>query len=133
MASNKAVLDGCYNSAGYTGTAVIKNGGTVENSKNTLKLPVKNTAGYDGNAEPYQPIIDGGECTVVYNEGGIIQNNPTIHALVAKDTKDLNGAADYYTLNYAAPADAEYAKKYINGINGMIEGIWERKGLHPLR
>lgn len=127
MASNKAVLDGCYNSAGYTGTAVIKNGGTVENSKNTLKLPVKNTAGYDGNAEPYQPIIDGGECTVVYNEGGIIQNNPTIHALVAKEPKDLNGAADYYTLNYTAPEDAEYAKKYINGINGMIEGIWSAK------
>lgn len=127
MASNKAVLDGCYNSAGYTGTAVIKNGGTVENSKNTLKLPVKNTAGYDGNAEPYQPIIDGGECTVVYNEDGIIQNNPTIHALVAKDTKDLNGAADYYTLNYTAPEDAEYAEKYINGINGMTEGIWSAK------
>ena len=127
MASNKAVLDGCYNSAGYTGTAVIKNGGTVENSKNTLKLPVKNTAGYDGNAEPYQPIIDGGECTVVYNEGGIIQGSPTIHALVAKDTKDLNGAADYYTLNYTAPEDAEYAKKYINGINGMMEGIWDAK------
>ena len=125
--THKAVLDGCYNSAGYTGTAVIKNGGTVENSKNTLKLPVKNTAGYDGNAEPYQPIIDGGECTVVYNEGGIIQNNPIIHALVAKDTKDLNGAADYYTLNYAAPEDAEYAKKYINGINGMMEGIWDAK------
>lgn len=127
MASNKAVLDGCYNSAGYTGTAVIQNGGTVKNSKSTLKLPVKNTAGYDGNAEPYQPIIDGGECTVVYNEGGIIQGSPTIHALVAKDTKDLNGAADYYTLNYAAPADAEYAKKYINGINGMMEGIWDAK------
>lgn len=127
MASNRAVLDGCYNSAGYTGTAVIQNGGTVENSKNTLKLPVKNTAGYDGNAEPYQPIIDGGECTVVYNEGGIIQNNPIIHALVAKDTKDLNGAANYYTLNYTAPEDAEYAKKYINGINGMMEGIWDAK------
>lgn len=125
MASNKAVLDGCYNSAGYTGTAVIQNGGTVKNSKSTLKLPVKNTAGYDGNAEPYQPIIDGGECTVVYNEGGIIQNNPTIHALVAKDTKDLNGAADYYTLNYTAPEGAEYAKKYINGINGMMEGVWD--------
>lgn len=125
--THKAVLDGCYNSAGYTGTAVIGNGGTVKNSKNTLKLPVENTAGYDGNAEPYQPIIDGGECTVVYNEGGIIQNNPTIHALVAKDTKDLNGAADYYTLNYAAPEDAEYAKKYINGINGMMEGIWDAK------
>lgn len=123
--THKAVLDGCYNSAGYTGTAVIKNGGTVENSKNTLKLPVKNTAGYDGNAEPYQPIIDGGECTVVYNEGGIIQNNPIIHALVAKEPKDLNGAADYYTLNYTAPEDAEYAKKYINGINGMMEGIWD--------
>ena len=127
MASNKAVLDGCYNSAGYTGTAVIKNGGTVKNSKSTLKLPVENTAGHDGNAEPYQPIIDGGECTVVYNEGGIIQNNPIIHALVAKDTKDLNGAADYYTLNYTAPEDAEYAKKYINGINGMMEGIWDAK------
>lgn len=125
MASNRAVLDGCYNSAGYTGTAVIQNGGTVKNSKSTLKLPVENTAGRDGNAEPYQPIIDGGECTVVYNEGGIIQNNPTIHALVAKDTKDLNGAADYYTLNYTAPEDAEYAKKYINGINGMMEGVWD--------
>jgi len=125
MASNKAVLDGCYNSAGYTGTAVIQNGGTVENSQNTLKLPVENTAGYDGNAEPYQPIIDGGECTVVYNEGGIIQNNPIIHALVAKDTEDLNGATDYYTLNYTAPKGAEYAKKYINGINGMMEGVWD--------
>lgn len=127
MASNRAVLDGCYNSAGYTGTAVIQNGGTVENSQNTLKLPVENTAGRDGNAEPYQPIIDGGECTVVYNEGGIIQNNPIIHALVAKEPKDLNGAADYYTLNYTAPEDAEYAKKYINGINGMMEGIWDAK------
>ncbi len=127
MASNKAVLDGCYNSAGYTGTAVIGNGGTVKNSKSTLKLPVENTAGYDGNAKPYQPIIDGGECTVVYNEGGIIQNNPIIHALVAKEPKDLNGAADYYTLNYTAPEDAEYAKKYINGINGMMEGIWDAK------
>ena len=125
MASNKAVLDGCYNSAGYTGTAVIGNGGTVKNSKSTLKLPVENTAGYDGNAKPYQPIIDGGECTVVYNEGGIIQNNPTIHALVAKDTADLNGATDYYTLNYTAPEGAEYAKKYINGINGMMEGVWD--------
>ena len=127
MASNKAVLDGCYNSAGYTGTAVIGNGGTVKNSKSTLKLPVENTAGYDGNAKPYQPTIDGGECTVVYNEDGIIQNNPTIHALVAKEPKDLNGAADYYTLNYTAPEDAEYAEKYINGINGMIEGIWSAK------
>lgn len=125
MASNKAVLDGCYNSAGYTGTAVIGNGGTVKNSKSTLKLPVENTAGYDGNAKPYQPTIDGGEYTVVYNEGGIIQNNPIIHALVAKDTKDLNGATNYYTLNYTAPEGAEYAKKYINGINGMMEGVWD--------
>lgn len=122
MASNKAVLDGCYNSAGYTGTAVIKNGGTVENSKSTLKLPVKNTAGAS-----YQPTIDGGEYTVVYNKGGIIQGSPIIHALVAKEPKDLNGAADYYTLNYTAPEDAEYAKKYINGINGMMEGIWDAK------
>lgn len=118
----KAVLDGCYNSAGYTGTAVIGNGGTVKNSKSTLKLPVENTAGAS-----YQPIIDGGEYTVVYNKGGIIQNNPIIHALVAKEPKDLNGAADYYTLNYTAPEDAEYAKKYINGINGMMEGIWDAK------
>lgn len=125
MASNKAVLDGCYNSAGYTGTAVIGNGGTVKNSKSTLKLPVENTAGHDGNAKPYQPIIDGGEYTVVYNEGGIIQNDPIIHALVAKDTKDLNGASGYYTLNYTAPEGAEYAKKYINGINGMMEGVWD--------
>lgn len=125
MASNKAVLDGCYNSAGYTGTAVIGNGGTVKNSKSTLKLPVENTAGYDGNAKPYQPVIDGGEYTVVYNEGGIIQNDPIIHALVAKDTKDLNGASGYYTLNYTAPEGAEYAKKYINGINGMMEGVWD--------
>lgn len=118
MASNKAVLDGCYNSAGYTGTAVIGNGGTVKNSKSTLKLPVKNTAGAS-----YQPIIDGGECTVVYNEGGIIQNNPIIHALVAKDTKDLNGAADYYTLNYIAPEDAEYYRKWIERVNGLGEGV----------
>ena len=123
----KAVLDGCYNSAGYTGTATIGNGGTVKNSKSTLKLVVENTAGYDGNAKPYQPIIDGGEYTVVYNEDGIIQNAPTIHALVAKDPKDLNGAADYYTLKYTAPEDATYYKKYINGINGMIEGIWSAK------
>lgn len=125
MASNKAVLDGCYNSAGYTGTAVIGNGGTVKNSKSTLKLPVENTAGHDGNAKPYQPIIDGGEYTVVYNEGGIIQNDPIIHALVAKEPKDLNGASGYYTLNYTAPEGAEYAKKYINGINGMMEGVWD--------
>ena len=123
----KAVLDGCYNSAGYTGTATIGNGGTVKNSKSTLKLVVKNTAGYDGNAKYNQPIIDGGEYTVVYNEGGIIQGSPTIHALVAKDEADLNGAADYYTLNYTAPEGAEYAEKYINGINGMIEGIWGAK------
>ena len=120
MASNKAVLDGCYNSADYTGTAVIGNGGTVKNGKSTLKLPVENTAGAS-----YQPTIDGGEYTVVYNEGGIIQGSPTIHALVAKDTKDLNGASGYYTLNYTAPEDAKYAKKYINGINGMMEGVWD--------
>ena len=123
----KAVLDGCYNSAGYTGTATIDNGGTVKNSKNTLKLVVKNIGRYDGNGKPYQPVIDGGEYTVVYNEDGIIQNAPTIHALVAKDAEDLNGATDYYTLKYTAPEDATYYKKYINGINGMIEGIWSAK------
>ena len=125
MTSNKAVLDGCYNSADYTGTAVIQNGGTVKNSKSTLKLVVENTAGYDGNANFSYPIIDGGEYTTVYNEGGIIQNNPIIHALVAKDTKDLNGAADYYTLNYTAPEDAKYYRQYINGINGLLEGVWD--------
>ena len=123
----KAVLDGCYNSAGYTGTATIDNGGTVKNSKSTLKLVVKNIGRYDGNGKPYQPVIDGGEYTVVYNEDGIIQNAPTIHALVAKDPKDLNGATDYYTLKYTAPEDATYFKQYINGINGMIEGIWSAK------
>ena len=122
MASNNAVLDGCYNSADYTGTAVIGNGGTVKNSKSTLKLPVKNTAGAS-----YQPTIDGGEYTTVYNKGGIIQGNPIIHALVAKDTKDLNGAAEYYTLNYTAPESATYYEKYINGINGMKEGIGDAK------
>ena len=121
--THKAVLDSCYNSAGYTGTAVIGNGGTVKNSQNTLKLPVENTAGYDGNAEPYQPIIDGGEYTVVYNEGGIIQGSPTIHALVAKEPKDLNGAANYYTLNYTAPEDAEYYRKWIERVNGLGEGV----------
>lgn len=121
-AIHPAVLDGCYNSAGYTGSAVIQNGNIIINSKDTLKLPVENTAGAS-----YKPTIDGGEYATVYNEGGIIQNNPIIHALVAKDTKDLNGAADYYTLNYTAPEDAEYAKKYINGINGMMEGIWDAK------
>ena len=123
----KAVLDGCYNSAGYTGTATIDNGGTVKNSKSTLKLVVKNIGRYDGNAKPYQPVIDGGEYTVVYNEDGIIQNAPTIHALVAKDPEDLNGATDYYTLKYTAPEGATYFKQYINGINGMIEGIWGAK------
>lgn len=121
--THKAVLDGCYNSAGYTGTAVIGNGGTVKNSKSTLKLPVENTAGRDGNAKPYQPVIDGGEYTVVYNEGGIIQGSPTIHALVAKEPKDLNGAADYYTLNYIAPEDAEYYRKWIERVNGLGEGV----------
>ena len=119
----KAVLDGCYNSAGYTGTATIGNGGTVKNSKSTLKLPVENTAGYDGNAKYNQPIIDGGEYTVVYNEGGIIQGSPTIHALVAKDKADLNGAAAYYTLNYIAPEDAESYRKWIERVNGLGEGV----------
>lgn len=118
--THKAVLDSCYNSAGYTGTAVIGNGGTVKNSKSTLKLPVENTAGAS-----YKPTIDGGEYTTVYNEGGIIQNNPIIHALVAKEPKDLNGAADYYTLNYIAPEDAEYYRRYINGVNGLLEGVWD--------
>ena len=119
MTFHPSVLDGCYNSAGYTGTAVIQNGDTIKNSKSTLKLPVKNIRS--------KSTIDGGEYTTVYNEGGIIKNNPIIHALVAKDTKDLNGAADYYTLNYTAPEGATYYEKYINGINGMKEGIWDAK------
>ena len=117
MAIHPSVLDGCYNSAGYTGTAVIKNGDTIKNSKSTLKLPVKNTGS--------KSTIDGGEYATVYNEGGIIQGSPTIHALVAKDTKDLNGAANYYTLNYIAPEDAEYYRRYINGVNGLMEGVWD--------
>ena len=117
MAIHPSVLDGCYNSAGYTGTAVIKNGDTIKNSKSTLKLPVKNTGS--------KSTIDGGEYATVYNEGGIIQGSPTIHALVAKDTKDLNGAANYYTLNYIAPEDAEYYRRYINGVNGLLEGVWD--------
>lgn len=116
MAIHPSVLDGCYNSDDYTGTAVIQNGDTIKNSKSTLKLPVKNIRS--------KSTIDGGEYTTVYNEGGIIKNAPTIHALVAKDTKDLNGAADYYTLNYTAPESATYYEKYINGINGMMEGVW---------
>ena len=120
MAIHPSVLDGCYNSDDYTGTAVIQNGDTIKNSKSTLKLPVENTAGTS-----YQPTIDGGEYTTVYNEGGIIKNNPTIHALVAKDTKDLNGAANYYTLNYIAPEDAEYYRRYINGVNGLLGGVWD--------
>lgn len=118
MAIHPSVLDGCYNSDDYTGTAVIQNGDTIKNSKSTLKLPVKNTAGAS-----YQPTIDGGEYTTVYNEGGIIKNDPIIHALVAKDTKDLNGAADYYTLNYIAPEDAEYYRKWIERVNGLAEGV----------
>lgn len=123
----QAVLEDCYNSDDYTGNGSIDNGGTIKDGRSTLKLAVDNTDGYDGNAKYRQPTIDGGEYTVVYNEGGIIQNDPTIHALVAKDKADLNGAADYYTLNYTAPESATYYKKYINGINGMIEGIWGAK------
>lgn len=117
MAIHPSLLDGCYNSDDYTGTAVIKNGDTIKNSKSTLKLPVKNTG--------KKSTIDGGEYTTVYNEGGIIKNSPTIHALVAKDTKDLNGAANYYTLNYIAPEDAENYRRYINGVNGLLEGVWD--------
>lgn len=122
----KAVLDGCYNSVGYTGTAVIGNGGTVKNSKSTLKLPVENTAGYDGNAKYNQPIIDGGEYTVVYNEGGIIQGSPTIHALVAKKEEDANvlPGATCYTMKYTPPENARYDAKYISGLNGTLTGIW---------
>ena len=115
MAIHPSLLEDCYNSDDYTGTAVILNGDTIKNSKSTLKLPVKNTG--------KKSTIDGGEYTTVYNEGGIIKNSPTIHALVAKDTQDLNGAADYYTLNYIAPEDAEHYRRYINGVNGLAEGV----------
>lgn len=126
MASNKAVLDGCYNSAGYTGTAVIGNGGTVKGGRSTLKLAVKNTDGYDGNANPYQPTIDGGEYTFVYNKNGIYLNNPIIHVMAAKEEKDANvlPGATCYTMKYTPPENARFDAKYISGLNGTLTGIW---------
>lgn len=126
MASNRAVLDGCYNSAGYTGTAVIQNGGTVKNSKSTLKLAVENTDGYDGNAHPYQPTIDGGEYTFVYNKNGIYLNDPIIHVMAAKKEEDANvlPGATCYTMKYTPPENARYDAKYISGLNGTLTGIW---------
>lgn len=122
----KAVLDGCYNSAGYTGTATIGNGGTVKNSKGTLKLPVENSAGYDGNAKYNQPIIDGGEYTFVYNKNGIYLNDPIIHVMAAKKEEDANvlPSATCYTMKYTPPENARYDAKYISGLNGTLTGIW---------
>ena len=42
---------------------------------------------------------------------------------MAKDTKDLNGASGYYTLNYTAPENAEYYRKSIERVNGLGEGV----------
>lgn len=122
----KAVLDGCYNSAGYTGTATIGNGGTVKNSKSTLKLAVENTDGYDGNAKYNQPTIDGGEYTFVYNKNGIYLNDPIIHVMAAKKEEDANvlPGATCYTMKYTPPENARYDAKYISGLNGTLTGIW---------
>ena len=124
--THKAVLDGCYNSAGYTGTATIGNGGTVKNSKNTLKLAVENTDGYDGNAKYNQPIIDGGEYTFVYNKNGRYLNDPIIHVMAAKEEKDANvlPGATCYTMKYTPPENARFDAKYISGLNGTLTGIW---------
>ena len=126
MASNKAVLDGCYNSAGYTGTAVIGNGGTIKDGRSTLKLAVENTDGYDGNAKYNQPTIDGGEYTFVYNKNGIYLNDPIIHVMAAKKEEDANvlPGATCYTMKYTPPENARYDAKYISGLNGTLTGIW---------
>lgn len=126
MASNKAVLDGCYNSAGYTGTAVIDNGGTIKDGRSTLKLAVDNTDGYDGNAKYNQPTIDGGEYTFVYNKNGIYLNDPIIHVMAAKKEEDANvlPGATCYTMKYTPPENARYDAKYISGLNGTLTGIW---------
>ena len=121
MAYYHGVLDGCYNSAGYTGTAYISNGGIVKNAKDTLVLPVNNAKGYD-----YEGTIDGGTYTTVYNKG-TITGNPTIHTLVAKDTADLNGADKYYTIEYTALESTPSYRKHIYAVNGLSGGLYDAK------
>ena len=122
----RAVLEDCYNSDDYTGNGSIDNGGTIKDGRSTLKLAVKNTDGYDGNANPYQPTIDGGEYTFVYNKNGIYLNNPTIHVMAAKEEKDANvlPGATCYTMKYTPPENASFDAKYISGLNGTLTGIW---------
>ena len=122
----QAVLEDCYNSDDYTGNGSIGNGGTIKDGRSTLKLAVKNTEGYDGNAKYRQPTIDGGEYTFVYNKNGIYLNNPTIHVMAAKDEEDANvlPGATCYTMKYTPPENARYDAKYISGLNGTLTGIW---------
>ena len=122
----QAVLEDCYNSDDYTGNGSISNGGTIKDGRSTLKLAVKNTEGYDGNAKYRQPTIDGGEYTFVYNKNGIYLNNPTIHVMAAKDEEDANvlPGATCYTMKYTPPENARYDAKYISGLNGTLTGIW---------
>ena len=122
----QAVLEDCYNSDDYTGNGSIDNGGTIKDGRSTLKLAVENTAGYDGNAKPYQPIIDGGEYTFVYNKNGRYLNDPIIHVMAAKEEKDANvlPGATCYTMKYTPPENASFDAKYISGLNGTLTGIW---------
>lgn len=122
----QAVLEDCYNSDDYTGNGSIDNGGTIKGGRSTLKLAVENTAGYDGNAHPYQPIIDGGEYTFVYNKNGRYLNDPIIHVMAAKEEKDANvlSGATCYTMKYTPPENARFDAKYISGLNGTLTGIW---------
>lgn len=122
----QAVLEDCYNSDDYTGNGSIDNGGTIKGGRSTLKLAVENTAGYDGNAHPYQPIIDGGEYTFVYNKNGRYLNDPIIHVMAAKEEKDANvlPGATCYTMKYTPPENARFDAKYISGLNGTLTGIW---------
>ena len=122
----QAVLEDCYNSDDYTGNGSIDNGGTIKDGRSTLKLAVENTAGYDGNAHPYQPIIDGGEYTFVYNKNGRYLNDPIIHVMAAKEEKDAHvlPGATCYTMKYTPPENARFDAKYISGLNGTLTGIW---------
>ena len=122
----QAVLEDCYNSDDYTGNGSIDNGGTIKDGRSTLKLAVKNTDGYDGNANPYQPTIDGGEYTFVYNKNGRYLNDPIIHVMAAKEEKDANvlPGATCYTMKYTPPENASFDAKYISGLNGTLTGIW---------
>ena len=122
----QAVLEDCYNSDDYTGNGSIDNGGTIKGGRSTLKLAVKNTDGYDGNAKYNQPIIDGGEYTFVYNKNGRYLNDPIIHVMAAKEEKDANvlPGATCYTMKYTPPENARFDANYISGLNGTLTGIW---------